>query len=93
MIKYFSILFILSMTFAINDPTRPYNYKMPDDKDVNDINLHMTYISDSNRIAIIDGNMYKVGDFIAGRKIDKISTGEIALKDVTTDKIILIKAK
>jgi len=63
------------------DPTRPADFINNNQPSVNIANLQVSsiLISRNRRIAVINGQFFKVGDSISGNKVVKIDANSVAL--------------
>ena len=114
MVQYL-VFFIVSVLFSslaiagssidfsgLHDPTKPFDVK----KDVNTkvdikLQLDMTFVSSKERSAIINGDVYLIGDIVDGYEVIHIQKNEVALKStftgeekvISTDRNLVLERK
>ena len=84
-IKYF-LAILISCVCALKDPTMPVGFKGVDETKIDNIKLDMVFIGATKSVAVMDGKIYKVGDFIGGMRIYSITSDTVVIEDVTTNK-------
>ena len=88
-IKYFLVI-LISYVCALKDPTMPVGFQEVDETKIENIKLEMVFIDATKSVAVMDGKVYKVGDFIGGMRIYSITSDTVVVEDVTTNKKLSI---
>jgi hypothetical protein len=95
--KFIILLFVFCLCygegFLLYDPTKPIGYETKNDISMKNINFSMAFASEDNKVAIINGKSYHVGDFVGGNKIIEITVKKIVIQDPRTNNKIEISAK
>lgn len=98
----FALMLILQYSYADNvvnysalhDPTTPLgdNDVVPTEQSI-DLDLAMTFISNSNKTAIINGDLYSIGSIVSGYEIISIEQNKVILQSVSSGEVISLVTK
>lgn len=67
---------------ALHDPTMPYKYTGTKAESKNSLELAMTFVSGKNKTAVINGDVYSIGDKIGGYIVRDIEQNKVVLDSV-----------
>ncbi len=71
---------------ALHDPTMPYKYTGTQVESKNSLELAMTFVSGKNKTAVINGDVYSIGDKIGGYIVRDIKQNKVVLDSVAGGK-------
>lgn len=78
---------------ALHDPTMPYKYTGTKIESKNSLELAMTFVSGKNKTAVINGDVYSIGDKIGGYTVSNIEQNKVVLDSISGggQKVLLTK--
>lgn len=79
---FFLLLLSTSPSWAqLRDPTQPYNFsEKAQSAQINSWELNAVLISSERRIAVINGQPFKLGDEVGGEKIVQVESNRVQLE-------------